>query len=369
MTSMRVFREFIKRIPHKDGSESVDATDVISRECYDLWISTRKTLPPNPEKAFQRSLSAHVTGVDGRVPFTPQEEDAVLKVLRRKERWPCFEQSSTRFGLMGFRAKGFHEKSSESGGGDHSRKRMKQDDATDSSSEDNEPSGVRFVARSNLTSDLTTITPQFGGFGANFGANLFSLANAAQSVVKKDDYSMPAYLHDVNITQTDGNFSFLETAGALLNRFYGVGLDAWGTILSIGRMLLVSKGWSKPPTMEDAKRLLKEYQERYPGQSVLVMDPTTRLLKERVMALNAAAQAYLGPVARTQNGLDHRLIPLTDAWAALTAVFGASKTPGVDFAASINIVCADGALRPIIAWFCMHPDERLLIVRAIPRIG
>ena len=67
---MRVFREFIKRTPHGDGMETVDAQDVISRECYDLWISTRKTLPPNPEKAFQRSLSAHVTGVDGRVPFT-----------------------------------------------------------------------------------------------------------------------------------------------------------------------------------------------------------------------------------------------------------------------------------------------------------
>ena len=68
--SMRVFREFIKRTHNRDGSDSIDASGVVSRECYDLWVATRKQLPPNPEKAFQRSLSAHVTGVDGRVPFT-----------------------------------------------------------------------------------------------------------------------------------------------------------------------------------------------------------------------------------------------------------------------------------------------------------
>jgi len=70
LSSMKVFREFIKRTQTSDGNEIIDANGVVSRECYDLWMNTRKILPPNPEKAFQRSLSAHVTGVDGRVPFT-----------------------------------------------------------------------------------------------------------------------------------------------------------------------------------------------------------------------------------------------------------------------------------------------------------
>lgn len=95
-------------VTRDDGS--FDAQGVISEECYKHWMQSRKTLPSCPEKSFQRTLSAHLTGVDGRTPFRKEEEIAILSVIRKKQRWPCFQNSAIKFGEMGFRAKGFHEK-------------------------------------------------------------------------------------------------------------------------------------------------------------------------------------------------------------------------------------------------------------------
>jgi hypothetical protein len=50
--------------------------------------------------------------VDGRSPFNPDEEAAVLYVLRKKRLWPCFP-AHLRIGTNGFRSKGYHEKNSE----------------------------------------------------------------------------------------------------------------------------------------------------------------------------------------------------------------------------------------------------------------
>jgi hypothetical protein len=73
-------------------------------------LNSRKSKPSCPEKAFQRALSGHITGVDGRVPFDQEEEEAILRAVRRKARWECFRHCDIKFGESGFRTKGFHEK-------------------------------------------------------------------------------------------------------------------------------------------------------------------------------------------------------------------------------------------------------------------
>ena len=63
LTSIRVFRLFLKRVVNPTtGEMEIDANDVISPQCYDMWLSKRRQRPQNPEKSFQRSLSAHITG-------------------------------------------------------------------------------------------------------------------------------------------------------------------------------------------------------------------------------------------------------------------------------------------------------------------
>ena len=105
-TSLEVFRAFLLILP--DGS--LDASRIISRECYNSWLSTRRKQTTDPERTFQRTLSSHLTAVDGRAPFSEAEEAAILHVLRRGTPWPCFDESEVRFGCTGFRARGYHEK-------------------------------------------------------------------------------------------------------------------------------------------------------------------------------------------------------------------------------------------------------------------
>lgn len=49
-------------------------------------------------------------GTSGRKPFTAEEEEAILALVRKKHVWPCFAKNEhTKVGLQGFKGKGFHE--------------------------------------------------------------------------------------------------------------------------------------------------------------------------------------------------------------------------------------------------------------------
>jgi len=268
---------------------------------------------------------------------------------------------------MGFRAKGFHEKSAEMSG-ESPRKRHRGSDGSDDDDEytDDEHVSPSIKLSSLQAPSYSFTTQQDPAQMLALASNLFSMSRPAMPTRKEDFSFQPQLPLPVNLTDAEGGISFLDTASALLNRFYVAGIDAWSTVLSIARMTLVSKGWSTPPTMEDAERLTKEYEAKHPGGYIIALDPTTRSLKDRIMALSPGAVGYLGPVARNQNGLDRRLIPLSDAWAALTAAFAAYKTPCVEVSVKLSILCQDGVLRPAQCFFCMHPQERLLMLRAAP---
>jgi hypothetical protein len=99
---------------------TVDASRVVSLECYKRWMETRARAPPSPDAVFQRTVSGHLTAADGRgesiyictkqplsytqraAPFTPEEEKAILEIVREKRIWTCFEESSGR-GRLGYR--------------------------------------------------------------------------------------------------------------------------------------------------------------------------------------------------------------------------------------------------------------------------
>ncbi|KAH9251330.1 hypothetical protein BASA81_010741 [Batrachochytrium salamandrivorans] len=103
--SLVVFRMFLTK--NEDGT--LDASQITSRECYLAWLSYQDKLECEKQaRKFQRALSNHLCGVDGRTPFDRLEEDAILLVLKRKLRWPCFPDLN--IGRNGFRSQGFHEK-------------------------------------------------------------------------------------------------------------------------------------------------------------------------------------------------------------------------------------------------------------------
>jgi len=119
---MSTFRKYIRRVPDPvDASRDVlDAAEIVSKACYDEWMSAREyDCADHAGKTFQRALTGHISASDGRLPFSPEEEAAILKVIRAKRIWPCFEGSNPplSIGAKGFRSKGFHERQGGSDGG------------------------------------------------------------------------------------------------------------------------------------------------------------------------------------------------------------------------------------------------------------
>ena len=42
--------------------------------------------------------------------FDPEEEAAILAVLKKKQQWPAFQGTTSTIGTRGYRGMGFHEK-------------------------------------------------------------------------------------------------------------------------------------------------------------------------------------------------------------------------------------------------------------------
>ena len=103
-SSLKVFRRHIKTTVTPDGSVQVDSEGIVSRACYEDWLSTRPHSTSTPEQKFRRTLTCSVSGTDGRRPFSPLEEASVLEQLRMKRVWPAFVGSSFVIGSKGFRS-------------------------------------------------------------------------------------------------------------------------------------------------------------------------------------------------------------------------------------------------------------------------
>eukprot|EP00924_Labyrinthula_sp_SR-Ha-C_P009032 snap_masked-scaffold_2-processed-gene-10.23-mRNA-1 protein AED:1.00 eAED:1.00 QI:0/0/0/0/1/1/4/0/154 len=73
VTSLDVLKEFVPKDPITGRSR------ILSKECFEKWVETRRTKPKEPEKSFRKVLIAHLRNRDGRTPFTEEEETIVTK--------------------------------------------------------------------------------------------------------------------------------------------------------------------------------------------------------------------------------------------------------------------------------------------------
>ncbi|GBG29529.1 Guanine nucleotide-binding protein-like 1 [Hondaea fermentalgiana] len=117
--SLELFLRFVKEYPDpKDPSRNIiDTSQILSSECYESWIATRRGSLKKPEESFRRALTAHVTGADRRRPFPPHIEASLLVELRKQKTWACFEgrmsqneNKPIKIGEQGFRTHGYHER-------------------------------------------------------------------------------------------------------------------------------------------------------------------------------------------------------------------------------------------------------------------
>ncbi|KAH9257747.1 hypothetical protein BASA81_004213 [Batrachochytrium salamandrivorans] len=355
LSSLRVFRKFIVRHPNPStGVDVLDASGVISSECFAHWVSTRKRVMNSMEKAFQRSLSAHLTASDGRSPFTPSEEFAILKVVRKKQRWPCFPETETKYGAMGFR---FHEKqweetnkgqrwtpdvlpipatvnaanrkkvrfSTRSGakrrGGSSNSKEGEEDDEDDDDAGESASSGTPAVASLDLVEIYLTLS---------------------SDLLTK---------HKAMTVATEVNGGFAPA-------------DVWSTILSLGRMHLFAQSWSVPK-LHDAQAVLQLYMERFPQSLLLVCNLTCREAEGRVLCMSPSAQLAFGNTSAAAYG--DFITQESDKWNALNCIVRAVQQPRTEQLVSVRLGLNRAAFPGTLCalYMCAFPQERVLVIRAL----
>eukprot|EP00516_Mucochytrium_quahogii_P004418 CAMPEP_0203754218 /NCGR_PEP_ID=MMETSP0098-20131031/7848_1 /ASSEMBLY_ACC=CAM_ASM_000208 /TAXON_ID=96639 /ORGANISM=" , Strain NY0313808BC1" /LENGTH=217 /DNA_ID=CAMNT_0050645127 /DNA_START=499 /DNA_END=1152 /DNA_ORIENTATION=- len=113
-TSYDVFMAFVK-YHYIDGKPCCDASNIVGKDCYLAWLSTRKKQSVFPADVFRRTVIAHLTGTKKRKPFPQEVEESLLKTVRVRHVWPCFADvvdnngKPVTFGHVGFRPRGYHE--------------------------------------------------------------------------------------------------------------------------------------------------------------------------------------------------------------------------------------------------------------------
>eukprot|EP00924_Labyrinthula_sp_SR-Ha-C_P012988 snap_masked-scaffold_12-processed-gene-5.37-mRNA-1 protein AED:1.00 eAED:1.00 QI:0/0/0/0/1/1/3/0/230 len=82
LTSRSVFDSFTYRNRFGDLTHE----NIISKECFAVWLGSRSGKPKHPEGAFRRTIHAHLRAADGRSPFAKDVEQSLLKKLRSTKR-------------------------------------------------------------------------------------------------------------------------------------------------------------------------------------------------------------------------------------------------------------------------------------------
>mmetsp|Transcript_9437 Transcript_9437/g.15424 ORF Transcript_9437/g.15424 Transcript_9437/m.15424 type:complete len:217 (+) Transcript_9437:230-880(+) len=109
ITSYQVFLYFATE------SQECGVARVLSKECYETWLATRRVVPDSAHEVFRRHITAHLTGTRKRCPFPQEIEADLLQVVRKCQVWPCFagltnnKHQPIEIGKNGFRSKGYHE--------------------------------------------------------------------------------------------------------------------------------------------------------------------------------------------------------------------------------------------------------------------
>lgn len=287
-TSLELFREFMKILP--DGT--VDASRIVSRECYDAWILSRRQRPTEPEKIFQRTLTSHLTAIDGRAPFRLEEEIGILHVLRAGTRWPCFADCPIRFGCSGFRAFGYHEQ----------RRLAQQRFHLEGKTPFSRSKRLR-LSESSAEEALIESSPE--------------------ALIESSPNNSPACMFEPVISQpSEGSFTFVDpqlvvdnplrrmhkAVQQVLSHCSSISWQSWCRGAQFVRLLVLGTGCTHHPSNEDAQDLMKRLNSSFPGHALHVINLTEPLFANRFMIQNELSRLCFGRITKMDGGLEAPLI-------------------------------------------------------------
>lgn len=335
LTSLKVFRRYF--VTREDGS--LDASRLLSRECYLAWRDSRKKEIPSPETQFQRSLSSHVTSLDGRVPFTEAEEVAVLREVRKRRVWACFEHSDKKVGMRGFASIGFHEKRRLGVGG-----ATGMGQATES-----QPQQKRVKHQEEDAPAPSFPHPQADNSPFPLQQFLTTTGNSVRSMTYAE---IAAHANPDYLVQLLERMTSMVTASPV---------DRWKALF------MFSMEWTRQVIAHaDRTRIPQVIQwvetqtARVTDWVVVVIDSMTKTYHDRYVAQNDNATRILGNLVGKPDALFRK-----DDLIMLVILTGASyNNPGREFPVQFHLKCKDGVERQFDMRFYVDPITALGILRA-----
>lgn len=280
-TSIRIFRSYIIRVHHADGTISLDASNIVSRECYQEWLRFKFTEDSEDESLkFWRSLTNTISGTDGRTPFERDEEAAVLLVLRRREPWPCFPPNLSHIGSR-YRAQGYHEK-----------QRIKQRASAGTTMDSSlAPPAASSIREQNARELLDLMDPKDATYWSQLCSSLVSgILQQAEKLTEEE------YTH----------------VGEILRY----------------TLLGKTERCRKFAPLSTAMDLCAKYSSSSPELFVVIYDLTASQCSERMLAQNDTS---LGNGFKLVDGHGNRYVHRGDVFRILLAIGGAYMQPGVEF--------------------------------------
>ncbi|KAH9257046.1 hypothetical protein BASA81_004867 [Batrachochytrium salamandrivorans] len=393
LTSLKVFRMYF--VVREDGS--LDASRLLSRECYSAWVDSRRKEIPSPETRFQRSLSSHITSLDGRVPFTEAEEVAVLKEVRKRRVWACFENSEKKVGVRGFCSMGFHEKRRLGGINPakpittvmgESQQSVSQQKRIKVMQEDGEEAIPRFHLPSPPSSSFLHIKAEstplyaYSPFNTTVATSTspFCLEQFSPNLVQSVAIDVSPFQgekaikldHNVegekvqNMTYTEiaayANPEYLvQLLEHMTNMVAASPVDRWKALF------MFSMEWTRGVIANADRTRIPEVVQWIETQTpqvtdwvILVIDSMTKTYNDRYMAQNENAKNILGNLVGKPDALFRK-----DDLIMLVILTGASyNNPGREFPVQFYLKCKDGVERQFDMRFYVDPITALGIVKA-----
>ncbi|KAH9255996.1 hypothetical protein BASA81_005772 [Batrachochytrium salamandrivorans] len=341
-TSLRIFHSHIVR--RADGT--LDVSGLISTACYEEWLLAKFAHPNDAEaKKYHRILTNHVSGVDGRTPFDPEEEEAILTLLRKREPWPCFPIHLVRIGRR-YRTKGFHEKQ---------RLLASPVSPVSSISPANAQKSLSISPRELPRSFKTSAAMQFQREVPQ--DNLEQLLSGLSIYDRK-------YVQDLTNSVVT-NFSSPN-----------ISLQDWYTISLIFRYMIIAKTpkcqlqLNREQQLKIAKRLCEQFS--YDDHTLsMVYDLTAKDHLDRTLCQNDCSRRVFGTLVRNPNA---RGVDGTELYSAMLVVGSSFICRGNNVRVySQRNWCADGVIREFDMNYYVDPDSLLMVAwsrltRQIPEL-
>ena len=261
-----------------------------------------------------------------------------MKVLRRKAKWPCFKHSQTRFGVSGFRARGFHEKcfqNQPSLENKRSRLELEKKCEQEIKPEDENQHQAR--------DDKQQLT------------KYFPVANLPVTLLEEEANSKEA-------TKEEEANAFFHRATIVITKFHQYGKDAWEAIHNLAKFFYFSRGHFDQLDMTAAENIFQEFCLKFPKHGVLINYPLAKVYSDRVIFINELAEQVFGKIGVKDGGVKRKLFPASEEWKALKLAITCWMYPRQDHEITYILTYADGVNRKTRCWVTLYPELAIYVV-------